>query len=127
LNRSLRPWLMFLIRSPRAFSAEMACTNREYKRQSLIRIELTVSHRLLNTIRQGDYYILTHDFDSCSSFRSPSCANKMTDDALQTWAHWKWSIMHMRIAPSGLKKAFARRRRYVCPFILVGCVNEQEL
>jgi len=34
---------------------------------SLTRIELTQGNgRLLNTIRQGDFYILTDDFDSCA-------------------------------------------------------------
>ncbi len=36
---------------------------------SLTRIELTQrADRLLNTVRQGDFYILTDDFDSCASF-----------------------------------------------------------
>lgn len=30
-------------------------------------ILLTWSHSLLNTVRQHDYYLLTEDFDSCSS------------------------------------------------------------
>ncbi len=48
----------------------MACTSREYSLNSRTGIALTRSpDRLLNTVRQGDFYILTDDFDACESFR----------------------------------------------------------
>ena len=68
LKRNVQHSHMYSTLSRLARLAETACTNREYPQNSHTRIALTRrSDRLLNTVRQGDYYILTDDFDACES------------------------------------------------------------
>jgi hypothetical protein len=60
---------MFSTRSPRVYSGAMEYTNRESSVDKSHKDRVDgVSCRLLNTVRQGDFYILTDDFDSCTSF-----------------------------------------------------------
>jgi hypothetical protein len=70
LNRNAQPSHVYSTLSRLACLAATACTSREYPLDSRARIALTqCPDRLLNTVRQGDFYILTDDFDACESFR----------------------------------------------------------
>ena len=70
--------------------------------------------RLLNTVRQGDYYLLTDDFDSCASVthwrashsRRPACPL-----FTQTLKHSAWSTKPTTTAPNGSRRASERPPR----------------
>jgi hypothetical protein len=69
---------------------------------------------LLNTIRQGDYYLITEDFDSCEQLAARAIASLM--NPFQTSRLFVWWTKPIMIERSGLRRVSEPLQRYGLSF-----------
>lgn len=68
---------------------------------------------LLNTIRQGDYYLLTDDFDSCKRQPQRFPIYMLTCSGCQISKRCAWSTKHTKTVQNGLRRASGRQPKQV--------------
>ncbi len=73
-------------------------------------------HRLLSTILQHDYYLITDDFDSCT--RHAFCSISISYSS-QTLKLLKWLMKHTWIRMNGLKSRSELSQRFARPVFSV--------